>query len=137
MTYSYIGVILCMLHLPMISDICSIIREIYAPYEQGTNVSSCHYAMPQCYVQMCHSVHPLLSAGEGSTSYQIFKKGGLDRTSIFRGGCWEGDFGRGARATFFRGVQFLDKKWTKIWNEYKTKKKKYIGLNKNVLLCYN
>ena len=43
-----------------------------------------------------HSVHPrppaTLSAGGGGSwvSYQVFEKGGgLDKTSIFRGGSWE------------------------------------------------
>ena len=38
-----------------------------------------------------HSVHPTpFCWGEGGwTSNQIFKKGGLDRNSTFRGGCWE------------------------------------------------
>ena len=31
----------------------------------------------------------ICNAGRGWTSYQIFKKGVLDRTSIFRGGCLE------------------------------------------------
>ena len=48
-----------------------------------------------------HSVHPPpLSAGWGGglASNQIFKKGGLDKTSTFRGGCWErgDDFFQGA-----------------------------------------
>ena len=55
-----------------------------------------------------HSVHPLpflLEGGWGCTSNQIFKKGELDRTSTFRGGCWErwGDF-------FGGGLQFSQKK---------------------------
>ena len=48
----------------------------------------------------------LLSAGEGGwASNQIFKKGGLDRTSTFRRGCWEreGDFFQG-------GLQLSHKK---------------------------
>ena len=57
-----------------------------------------------------HSVHPLplhrLSAGGGDwTSYQIFKKGGLGRISIFRGG-----FAGKEGVTFSGGLQFLDKK---------------------------
>ena len=67
-----------------------------------------------------HSGHPPLSAGGGGlASNQIFKKGGLDRTSTFRGGCWErgGDF-------FQEGLQFSDKNKVKseIFNDKKVYK---------------
>ena len=43
-----------------------------------------------------NSVYPPLSAA-GLSIQPNFKKGGLDRTSTFRGGCWErgGDFFQG------------------------------------------
>ena len=50
-----------------------------------------------------HSVHPpSFCRGGGLSPNQIFKKGGLDKTSTFRGGCWErgGDFFRGERLQF-------------------------------------
>ena len=54
------------------------------------------------------SVHPQ----PNWNSNQIFKKERLDRTSTFRGGCWEseGDFFRVA------GLLFSDQKRIKIWN---------------------
>ena len=51
-----------------------------------------------CFIIVCT---PPLSAGVvvggGWTSYQIFKKGGFDRTSTLRGGCWK------RRGNFFQG----------------------------------
>ena len=38
---------------------------------------------------LSYSVHPLSAGGREWTSYQLFKKGGLDRNSVFRGDCWE------------------------------------------------
>ena len=48
---------------------------------------------------------PSFCWGRGWTSYQIFKKEELDRTLVFREGCWErgGDF-------IQRGLQFFDKR---------------------------
>ena len=35
-----------------------------------------------------HSVHSALSAGEVEPPTKFSKRGGADRTSTFRGGCW-------------------------------------------------
>ena len=55
---------------------------------------------------ICLIVCTSLSAGRGWTSYQILKKGGLDRTSTFRG------VGEKEVDNFFQGggVQFLHKR---------------------------
>ena len=63
--------------------------------------------------------HPPPFGGEGGLSLQpnVQKGGGLDRTSSFRGGCWE----RGA--DFFQGgLQFLHKNKLKsgIFNDKKS-----------------
>ena len=50
-------------------------------------------------VIVCTPPPPFLQ--EGGLSLQIFKKGGLDSTSTFRGGCWE----RGGN--FFQGVAIV------------------------------
>ena len=56
--------------------------------------------------QLSHSVNPsFFLLGLGWTSYQIFKKGGLDRFSIFRGGL----LGKSWRP-FLGGLLFLHKK---------------------------
>ena len=69
-----------------------------------------------------HSVHPpLFCWGRGWTSYQLFKKGGLDRTSVFRGG-WH----------FSGGCNFSTK--NKLKSEILMTKKL---TNKNSLLCGN
>ena len=48
---------------------------------------------------------------EPPTKFSKEEKGGLERTSVFREGCWErgSDFSEG-------GLQFLDKKENKFYN---------------------
>ena len=46
----------------------------------------------------------------GWTSYQIFKKGGLKGSQFLKGVAGK------EGVTFFRGLQFLCKKYSKIWN---------------------
>ena len=61
-----------------------------------------------CAYQGLNSVQPpLLSLGGGWAFDQIFKKRGLDKISIFRGGYWErgGDFFQ-----WGGGLQFLHRK---------------------------
>ena len=59
--------------------------------------------LKSCYI-VCT---PHFQLGEGGwTSYQIFKKGGLDRTLIFR----ERLMGKKEGVTFSRGSQFLHKR---------------------------
>ena len=72
-----------------------------------------------------HSVHPRFCWG-GLNLSPNFQKGGLDRTSTLRGGCWK----RGG-VTFFRGgLQFLHKKLkSEIFNNKKVYKQKYFFLS--------
>ena len=61
---------------------------------------------------------PFLLEEGGRTPYQIPKRegGGLDRTSIFRGGL----LGKRGSDLFQGGLQFLDKKKTRIFNDKKS-----------------
>ena len=59
------------------------------------------------------SLSPHFLLGEGWTSYQIFKEGGLTGPQFLEEGCWErgGDFFSGFREDVGGGgLQFLDKK---------------------------
>ena len=62
-----------------------------------------------------HNVHP-----------PIFQKGGLDRMSVFRGGCWEWGGGGGRFQVLLK-----NKLKSEIFNDKKSK------INKNVFLYHN
>ena len=75
-----------------------------------------------------HSVHPTpFCWGEGGwTSNQIFKKGGLDRNSTFRGGLL------GKRGQLFSGglqFSYKNKLKSEIYNDKKVYKQKYFSLS--------
>ena len=67
---------------------------------------------------VCAPPLPFLLEEGGRTPYQIPKRegGGLDRTSIFRGGL----LGKRGSDLFQGGLQFLDKKKTRIFNDKKS-----------------
>ena len=79
---------------------------------------------------MAHSVHPSFCR-DGLSLQPNFQKGGHDKTSTFRGGCWErwGDFFQGAGWNF----HITNKVKSEIFNDKKVFKQKYFFsfINKN------
>ena len=94
------------------------------PYSQHNNLIS---LISQVLIgpYLIYSVHPLPHFLLGCwLSYEILNKGGLDRVSIFRGGCWErsgdlfqdGGLGEGGGGSFY----IKNKLKSEIFNDKKS-----------------
>ena len=92
-------------------------------YASSVSRTNTHYHSSRFGQHSGHASSPLLSArGRGWTSYQIFKNGGLYRTSTLRGGLLEK---RGWLFSGGQGCNFYTKKNNNLNLKYLTTKKVY------------